>query len=182
MQRKEMKLLAVVHIKGQHQIHAMGISCWKSAGKSSTDWGTLLWRGHRALSCSALNWGGQHPSEGSRIICTSSSAVWKQILKWLPSDLSPRYTWRRVPSFLVWHWSVTQDKNNEGKKGWHFVVKLSCWWQQISHQPAVITNNAQHLRNRNLGTKAASTETLKWDGDEDPVPSQPRTASKKILK
>lgn len=57
--RKEMELLAVVHIKGQRWIYAIGILCWKSAGKSSTDLGMLLWRGNRAPSCNVLNWGGQ---------------------------------------------------------------------------------------------------------------------------
>lgn len=57
--RKEMELLAMVHIKGQRWIYAIGILCWKSAGKSSTDLGMLLWRGNRAPSCSVLNWGGQ---------------------------------------------------------------------------------------------------------------------------
>lgn len=91
MQRKEMELLAVVHIKGQHWIHAMGISCWKSAGKSSTDWGTLLWRGNRALSCSVLNWSGQNLRKAQShlhfILCSleANSGM-------APQWLSPRYT------------------------------------------------------------------------------------------
>lgn len=50
---------------------------------------------------------------------------------------------------------------------------------QPCHQVAVTTNNAQHLRNGNLGTQAASTETLRSDGAEDAVPGM---ASEAIMR
>lgn len=59
MRRKEMELLAVGHLKGQPWIYAMGIPWWKSADKSSTDLGRLLYRGNRAPSHSVWNWSGQ---------------------------------------------------------------------------------------------------------------------------
>lgn len=47
-------------------------------------------------------------------------------------EMAPQWPFSKV------HRSVTQEKNNEGEKGWHFVTKLSCWWQQISHQPQIM--------------------------------------------